>query len=108
MEIEEEEVKWEAMEPEKDEPVLTLGLRRRRAPEQSLHSLLPSSISLLAESLSYINLVSLKFFQKLTCSGSFSYEAHVRGESENKIEESQALAPAYAGLCQPPPLDAVV
>lgn len=31
MEIEEEEVKWEAMEPEKDEPVLTLGLRRRRA-----------------------------------------------------------------------------
>lgn len=36
MEIEEEEVKWEAMEPEKDEPVLTLGLRRRRAPERPL------------------------------------------------------------------------
>jgi len=49
MEIEEEEVKWEAIEPEKDEPVLTLGLRRRRAPERPLPPLHPSSLSLLAE-----------------------------------------------------------
>ncbi|KAJ6945040.1 hypothetical protein NC651_000154 [Populus alba x Populus x berolinensis] len=34
MEIEEEEVKLEATEQEKDGAVQTLGLRRRRAPEQ--------------------------------------------------------------------------
>ena len=45
MEIEEEEVKWEAMEPEKDGAVLTLGLRRRRAPERPLPPLHPPSIS---------------------------------------------------------------
>jgi len=46
MEIEEEEVKWEATEPEKDGAVLTLGLRRRRAPEQPLRFFDETSIPL--------------------------------------------------------------
>jgi len=34
------------------------------------------------------------------------FDDAVRGESENNF--LAALAPASAGLCQPPPLDAVV
>ncbi|XP_061973929.1 uncharacterized protein LOC133695633 isoform X3 [Populus nigra] len=100
MEIEEEEVKWEAMEPERDEPVLKLGLRRRRAPEQSLHSLLPSSISLLAESLSYINLVSLKFFQKPAVD--LSPMKHMSGASQKiKLKRAKRLPPLMRAFASP-------
>ncbi|KAH8522972.1 hypothetical protein H0E87_003583 [Populus deltoides] len=58
MEIEEEEVKWEAMEPEKDEPVLTLGLRCQRAPERPLPQISFSQLSSL-------RLLDLKEFPEL-------------------------------------------
>ncbi|KAJ7009464.1 uncharacterized protein [Populus alba] len=49
MEIEEEEVKLEATEPEKDGAFPTLGLRRRRAPEQTFRGFdQPSSIEFLS------------------------------------------------------------
>ena len=48
METEEEEVKWEATEPEKDRAVRTLGLRRRRAPEQTFRGFdQPSSLEVI-------------------------------------------------------------
>ena len=37
METEEEEVKWEATEQEKDGAVRTIGLRRRRGPEETFN-----------------------------------------------------------------------
>ncbi|KAJ6961222.1 hypothetical protein NC652_000195 [Populus alba x Populus x berolinensis] len=62
MEIEEEEVKLEATEPEKDGAVQTLGLRRRRAPEQPF-PVLDQSLTLSSLQVWYPS--SLNHFQSL-------------------------------------------
>ncbi|KAJ6945037.1 hypothetical protein NC651_000153 [Populus alba x Populus x berolinensis] len=104
MEIEEEEVKWEATEPEKDRAVRTPGLRRRRAPEQPFlvldQSLTLSSLkrnwwgkprfqnslglSPIKHMLSDIDPSNLEILRQVV--GSFSYQPH-----DNRLEN---LAPS--------------
>ncbi|KAG6787583.1 hypothetical protein POTOM_003624 [Populus tomentosa] len=94
METEEEEVKREATEPEKDRAVRTLGLRRRRSPEQLVGVFDQLSMSLSGERnwwgkprfqnslglspikhmLSDIDLSNLEILRQVV--GSFSYQPH--------------------------------